>query len=58
MSDNSYKIRNIDNLYDFWKRFGLNKKFLSFCIELIEDSYLSNLIQIYLYASFFNKKIL
>ena len=55
MSDNSYKIRNIDNLYDFCERFGLNKKFLPFCIELIEDSYLSNLIQIYLYASFIKK---
>ena len=55
MTENSNKIRNIDNLFDFCRRFGLNKKFLPFCLEFIEDEYLTNLIQIYLYVSFIKK---
>ena len=55
MSENSYKIRNIDNLNDFCERFGINKRFLPFCIELIDDENLKNLIQIYLYISFIKK---
>jgi len=55
MSDNSYKIRNIDNLFDFCERYGINKKFIPFFIEYIEDEYLRNLIQIYLYTYFIKK---
>ena len=55
MSDNSYKIRNIDNLFDFCEKFGLNKTFLPFCLEFIQDEYLRNLIQIYLYISLIKK---
>ena len=55
MSKNSYKIRNIDNLYDFCERFGVNKKFIPFFIEYIEDEYLRNLIQIYLYSYIIKK---
>ena len=52
MTNNAYRIRNIDNLFEFCEKFGLNKKFLPFCLEFIEDEYLLNLIQIYLYVSF------
>ena len=55
MTENSYKIKKIDNLFDFCEKFGLNKKFLPFCLEFIEDEYLRNLIQIYLYVSFIKK---
>ena len=55
MSDNSNKIRNIDNLNNFCEKFGLNKKFLPFCLEFINDEYLRNLIQIFLYTSFIKK---
>ena len=55
MSKNSYKIRNIDNLYNFCERYGVNKKFIPFFIEYIEDEYLRNLIQIYLYSYIIKK---
>ena len=55
MSANSYKIRNVDILCQYCERFGLNKKFLPFCLELIEDEYLRDIIQIYLYVSFIKK---
>ena len=55
ISDNSYKIRNIDNLFDFCERYGINKKFIPFLIEYIEDEYLRDLIQIYLYTYFIKK---
>ena len=55
MSKNSYKIRNIDNLYDFCERYGVNKKFIPFFIEYIGDEYLRNLIQIYLYSYIIKK---
>ena len=55
MSDNSNKIRNIDNLFDFCEKYGINKKFIPFFIEYIEDEYLKNLIQIYLYTYFIKK---
>ena len=55
LCENSNKIRNIDNLNDFCERFGFNKKFLPFCLEFIDDEYLKNLIQIYLYTYFIKK---
>ena len=55
MSKNAHKIRNIDNLYDFCERYGVNKKFIPFFIEYIGDEYLRNLIQIYLYTYIIKK---
>ena len=55
MSIYANKIRNVDNLYEYCEKFGLNKKFLPFCLEFIEDEYLRNLIQIYLYTCFIKK---
>ena len=55
MMKNTSQIKNIDNLKDFCDRFGLNIKFLPFCLEYIEDEYLNNLIQIYLYTKFIKK---